>query len=229
MIQNPHIMSVAIFFRTPPPSGRFLFSAERRSLPSSQALVRKEKREAREGRRKREAWGVHCTPPPPSPGLRGPQACMDGRKGDRWTLKPSSVQPGYTLVDTLWVRLGGRGQYLQASWLVVSRHLSCMLDFVWYLLAGKEGRGVCRYVTQRAMFFTVFLQAVSFTSNALDAHVPTPRSLSSPVSPRKSKRKGPPVSIKDSTRKEPQLRSGSQNGRDLFILNTQHLTLNTQQ
>ena len=126
MIQNPHIMSVAIFSRTPPPSGRFLFSAERRSPPSSQALVRKEKREAREGRRKREAWGVHCTPPPPSPGLRGPQACMDGRKGDRWTVKPSSVQPGYTLVDTLWVRLGGRGQYLQASWMVLGRHLSCM-------------------------------------------------------------------------------------------------------
>ena len=110
MIQNPHIMSVAIFSRTPPPSGRFLFSADRRSPLSSQALVRKEKREAREGRRKRETWRVHCPPPPPSPGLRDPEACMDGRKGDRWTVKPSSVQPGYTLVGTLWVRLGGRGQ-----------------------------------------------------------------------------------------------------------------------
>ena len=67
-------------------------------------------------------------------------ACMDGRAGDRWTVKPSSVQPGYTLVGALWVRLGERGQYLQASWLVISSHLSCMLDFFWYLLAGKEAR-----------------------------------------------------------------------------------------
>ena len=56
-------------------------------------------------------------------------ACMDGRAGDRWTVKPSSVQPGYTLVGALWVRLGERGQYLQASWLVISSHLSCMLVF----------------------------------------------------------------------------------------------------
>ena len=55
MIQNPHIMSVAIFSRTPPPPGRFLFSVERRPPPSSQALVRKEKREAREGRGQKEA------------------------------------------------------------------------------------------------------------------------------------------------------------------------------
>ena len=69
MIQNLHIMSLAIFDRPPPPPGRFPFSTARRPPPSSQALVRREKRETREGRRKRETWVVHRPPPPPSPGL----------------------------------------------------------------------------------------------------------------------------------------------------------------
>ena len=71
---------------------------------------------------------------------------MDGRAGDRWTVKPSSVQPGYTLVGALWVRLGERGQYLQASWLVISSHLSCMLFFFLVSLGGKSSTMALSYV-----------------------------------------------------------------------------------
>ena len=65
---------------------------------------------------------------------------MDGRKGDRWTVKPSSVQLGYTLVDTLWVRLEGKGNICRhLGWFLAGAFL--YVGFVFEPLGGKRRWG----------------------------------------------------------------------------------------
>ena len=68
-----------------------------------------------------------------------------------------------TILCTTWIHLGGYSLgtpwreraifagILDGSWQASFLYVGCF----WNLFEGKEGGGVCRYVTQRAMFFIV--------------------------------------------------------------------------